>query len=307
MNRKLVLIMAVLSVCVASIVFAVAREQTVTVDTKILTSQSVDKTITCNGIVEAGKSEGIFTETSCYIGEVFARKGRYVQKGEILATIDKEATKAYGQSSQYDALALSAMSEEIRATKSGVILKLDITDGGWIDKTSPCAVIAPSDCIQVRVAIREKHLPLLHTGLSASISGAGLQEDNYQGVLTEISSTALTLDNGDTVVEGVIEFKDVIDDPSLRIGINVKATIVVDTVADGIVIPYDAVGESDGGSFVYVMQGDGIKKHTIGYNEEISDGLLISDIQLDGCSVVLNPESIIVGKRVRYVSTEDDK
>lgn len=308
MYKKWCLMIGVLAVCAATLFYVGTRDKIIPVSTVTLTSQSVDKTVSCDGVIEAGESEAVFAETACFIDKVIAQKGKYVEKGEVLALVDKEATKANGQVSQYDALTLSTMSEEIRAPHSGVILKVEISDGEWVDKSAPCAIIAPSDSIRVRVAIREKHLPMLRSGLSASVSGDGLQNDSYHGVLTEISSTAQSLENGGTIVEGVIEFEDVEEDPSLRIGINVKANIVVETVADGIVIPYEAVGKSsDSRSFVYVLSDGSVEKHAIISKDEISDGLLVADSALVGKTIVMHPEDITAHKRVRYTAMEENE
>ena len=305
MKKKWCLMIVVLAVCTATLFYVGTREKTIQIDTVTLSSQLVDKSISCDGVLEAGESETVFAQTACFIDKVIVQKGAYVEKGEVLALVDKQATKENGQVSQYDALTLSTMSEEIRAPHSGVILKVEISDGEWVEKTTPCAIIAPSDSIRVRVAIREKHLPMMRSRLSASVSGDGLQNDSYRGVLTEISSTAKTQENGTTIVEGVIELEDVEEDPSLRIGINVKANIIVETVSDGIVIPYEAVGKSNSaGSFVYVLSDGSIEKYTIDHKEEVSGGLLVSDSSLAGKTIVMYPEDITFNKKARYTAVE---
>ncbi len=305
MGKKLCVLVVALIVNVAMVVYAGVRVKTVSVSTTTLSPQTVTKTISCDGVVEASEKLPVFAETACYIDRVVVRKGMYVNKGDVLAYIDKVATKSGGQLSQYDALKLSAMPEEICAPESGILLKVDIDDGQWLEKTTACAVIAPSDSIQVRVAIREKHLPLLHSGLTATVSGDALQSTNYVGTLTDISSTAQSLEGGGTVVEGIVEFADRQEDPSLRIGINVKADIVVETVEEGILIPYEAViSNEQADQFVYVLSNGVAEQRVIGDYKEMSQGLLVADETLKGETVILRPQEIAKHGNARYSAVE---
>ncbi len=306
MRKRWVLLFAAAVVCVATIVYATNVERTISVNTITLSTQSVEKTVQCDGVIEAGEKLSVFPKTGCFISEVVAQKGMYVQEGDVLAYVDKSATKASGKLSPNDALTLSTMSEEIRAPKSGIILKIDLNDGMWIEKTDPCAVIAPSDSIRVRVAIREKYLPKLRSGLSAVISGDALSDDRYYGELKEILSTAQSLEGGGTIVEGVVEFVEPYDDPSLRIGVNVKAKIVVETVSNGVVIPYEAVSDqNESQSYVYVLADGEPIKHMIDKNNQLSSGLLVQDERLIGKTIIADASTVQTKSKLKYTAEEE--
>lgn len=306
MRRRWIALIVVMTICATLIWYTLSEEQMISVNTITLSSQTVDKTITCDGVIEAGEAMPIFVKTGCYIDEVIAQKGMFVQEGDVLAYVDKSTTKASGKVTQGDALILSTMSEEIRAPKSGIVLKIDAKEGVWMEKTEACAVIAPCDSIRVRVAIREKYLPSLHSGLTATISGDALRDDCYRGVLTEISSTAQSLEGGGTVVEGIVEFDDLHNDPSLRIGINVKAKIVVETVKDGVVIPYEAVGDHNRSQgFVYVLAGGEAVKYVIDRDDQLSNGLLVRDDRLIGKQIIAKPNLVDMNKKVKYTALEE--
>lgn len=305
-RKRLCVLAVALTVCMVMSVYSGTREQTIHVNTATLSSQTVTKTISCDGVVEAGEKMPIFTEVSCYIDKVVAQKGMFVSKGDVLAYINKEATKVGDQLSQCDALMLSAMSEEIRAPESGIVLKIDMEDGRWIEKSTACAVIAPSDSIRVRVAIREKHLPLLNAGLSVTVTGDALQNESYNGTLTDISSTAQSLEGGGTIVEGIVELSDAQEDPSLRLGVNVKAEIVVETVEEGVLVPYEAISETEESHrFVYVLSDGAAIRHVINDYDELSRGVLVTDKELLGKTVIMQPQVIMERKNTRYAATED--
>ena len=308
MRKRLVLLFAAAVVCAATIVYATNVEKTIPVNTITLSTQSIDKTVLCDGVIEAGEKLSIFADTGCFIREVVAQKGTYVQEGDVLAYIDKAATKASGKLSPNDALTLSTMSEEIRAPKSGIILKMDLNDGMWIERTDVCAIIAPCDGIRVRVAIREKHLPKLRSGLSAEISGEALHDDSYRGELKEILSTAQSLESGGTVGEGVIEFDEPYDDPSLRIGVNVKAKIVVETVSNAVIIPYDAVSDqNESQSYVYVLTDGEPVKHMIDRNNQLSNGLMVQDERLVGKTIIADAGKVQTNSKLKYAAAEENE
>lgn len=301
--RSVVLAVAV-ALCAATAVFAVTRERTVSVETIKASTQAVEKTVTCDGITEAGETNPIFLKTGCVIESVSAKEGAYVESGSVIATIDKSASKASGQLSQSELLTLSAMDENICAQQSGILLKVNAREETWLSREEPVVVIAPSEKIRVRIAIREKHLPSLQIGQAVTVSGDGLCAESYSGTLTEISSTAQRSESGGTFVEGVVELENV-KNTDLRIGINVVCKIVVDTVTDCVIIPYEAVcrRSSDSGH-LYVLSNGRAIKHMVVNMDEISDGIMIRDDELVGKDIILQPDAITDRPRRTYVSAE---
>lgn len=304
MRKRVVVLTVAVALCVAAAVFAVTRDETVLVKTVTVSARSVEKTVSCDGITEAGETKPIFLQTGCMIQSVEAKEGMFINEGDVIVTVDKDASKTSGQLSRRELLTLSTMEEEVCALQSGILLKVNAREGEWLALEEPAAVIAPSDKIRVRIAIREKHLPSLQIGQAVTVSGDGLCADSYNGTLTEISSTAQRAENGGTFVEGVVELDDV-SDKDLRIGINVECKIVVDTVTDCVVIPYEAVSQRDNDTgHLYVLQDGQAVKHKIVEEDELSDGIVVRDTELVGKQIVLQPDAITEERRRTYVSAE---
>ena len=272
------------------------QEKPLTVETALVQVGRVEETVSCNGVVEAGELTGVYASCTCILEEVTVQVGQRVKAGDVLATVDKEATKALQLSGDRlsDALSLSAMNTEICAPTEGIVVSVDAVDGGMADPSVPCVTIAAYEDLQVRVMIREKLLPTLEVGQSVKVSGAGFDRDVYTGKLSEIAAAVSNLGDGESVVEGVVTLDDGMADDSMCIGLSAKVKVVVSAVDDGLLVPYESVVKAENGdSFVVVVQDGKAKYCPIGVIGERAGGVLVrNDGRLIGKELVLRPENV---------------
>lgn len=157
--------------------------------------------------------------------------GQEVRQGDVLFTVDVGATKQV--LAQAGGLAASQITDdlitkEVTATASGIISTLNVVSGSLTDTSKPCAVIASSDMLRVKIAVREQDLQKVAIGQRVTITGSGFRKPSYTGVLTELASSARQQIVGtvtDTVVDAVVMFDQDQMDPSLRVGLNAKAAV----------------------------------------------------------------------------------
>lgn len=293
MKKWWIVVLAAAVACVGIGAVTSRPTEAVTVKTMRLEPRKVEQTETCSGAVEAADSVGVFVPTACVLREVAVNKGDTVKAGDVLAYVDKDATRNLGLvSGQKDSLLLAAMGDTLTAPQDGVVIRVDGQTGGTLEAKTPCVVLAPRSSLQVRIAIREKQLRTLKEGMAVRVTGAGFTGKSYDGILTEIASTARTV-AGETVVEGVVALRpDQLDD-SLRIGLTAKAAVVTSSTPEGIVVPYEAVREDeDNKEYVYVLQ-DGIAvRQTLDVKAEVADGLLLKDTALAGAEIILRPDLV---------------
>ncbi|MBQ5841198.1 MAG: HlyD family efflux transporter periplasmic adaptor subunit [Clostridia bacterium] len=293
MKKWWIFVLAAAVACVGIGAVSASSEKTVQVKTVHLQPQKVEQTVICNGMVEAADSVGVFVTTSCVLGEVTARKGTFVKAGQVLARVDKEATRLAGlASAPQDALALAAMPDTLTAPEDGVVVKVEGQTGQTVEGGTPCVVMAPRSSLQVRIAIREKQLRSLKEGMKVRVTGAGFAGKSYDGVLTEIAGTANT-DGMETVVEGVVTLQEEQTDDSLRLGLTAKAAVIVSSTKDGLVVPYEAVREDENGKeYVYILENGIAIRRILSVKSELADGLLLKDSALSGAEVVLQPDLV---------------
>lgn len=301
---------ALFSVAIAMV--AMARNNTnasVTVKTAVLQTQRVEQTLSCSGVIEAGELVAVLVPQTCIVDEVLVEVGQRVTVGDTLVTVNKEATKLLQISDNRvsSALTLSTMEDSIVATQDGIVVSVDATKGAMLEPTEPCIVIAPDNGLQVRVMIREKQLPSLEVGQEVRISGAGFDKPLYHGQLSEISSTVSQSSGGEGIVEGVIALNEGEADTSMRLGLSAKAKVVVSSIEEGLLIPYEAVvGEDSGAQYVYFVQDGCVKRETIDSQGDFNGGVLVPRSDWVGRSLVLEPDKITSDGQAVRESRGDD-
>ena len=269
-----------------------------TVRTAVLQPRRVEQTISCSGVVEAGKSTPVLLPMTCVISEMWAQEGQQVKKGDTLAVVNKEATRALVGGDYGSLLALAAMEEQITAPADGIVVAVKGEAGLPLEVGTPCAVMVPRSALQIRIAIREKDLPKLKTGMAIRLRGDGLEKTTYQATLTEISYSASSSGAG-AVVEGIVTLDQGQVDDSFRLGLTAKATVITHTVTDGLVVPYEAVGsDGDGTDYVYLLEDGVARRRPLQVAARLGEGLLLSNGALEGAAVILQPEQVSDGVAV---------
>ncbi len=272
-----------------------SQNEPMTVKSTVLQTQKIEQTVSCNGVVEAGEVEGVFALQTCIVQKVLVEVGQRVSAGDRLIAIDKEATRQLQMSGDRlsGALSLTAMNDEITAPTDGIVLSVETAVGMMLETTVPCVTIAPDSGLQVRVMIREKLLPSLEVGQKVQVSGSGFDKKLYCGHLSEISSAASDIAGGESIVEGVIALDEGEADESMRLGLSAKAKVVISTIEQGILIPYEAILQSENGeSYVYFAKDGRATRRLIESQGEFAEGVLVSQADWVGSTLILEPEKI---------------
>lgn len=261
-----------------------------TVRTMVLSSSRVEETVSCNGVVEAADGVGVFVPMACKIREVCVVEGQRVNQGDVLAVVDKEATLALNQDLALQ-VTLAAMQETIVAPEDGIVMSVSAKAGEALKVGTPCVVLARPADLQVRIAIREKDLRVLQEGMSVRISGAGLEQTSYEGVLSEISCAASS-SGSNTVVSGTVIPNEGELDESFRLGLTAKAVVVTSVTERGFLVPYEAIVTDEEGSYFYLVKNNVARRYRITQSVQLASGVLLTDEDLDNASVVMEPEKV---------------
>ena len=264
-----------------------------------LQPQLVEQTVSCSGKVEAAKSQNVYLDMPCVAGEVYVQTRQEVKQGDVLFTVDVDATKqvlAQAGGLAASQIADDMITKEVTATASGIVSTLNVVSGSLTETSKPCAVIASSDMLRVKIAVREQDLQKVAIGQKVTVTGAGFRKASYTGVLTELASSArqqLVGTVSDTVVDAVVMFDQDQMDSSLRVGLNAKAAVQVSSTSDALVVPYECVLQDEGGNeYVYAYADGRAVRRDIVSGEEWSTGFhVVSGLQA-GDQVILNPDRI---------------
>ena len=295
MKKYLILAVATAVALVAA--FGVRRmtaPQATVVKLTALESGDVRQTVECNGTVKTAARQDVFVPTPCIAREICVKEGQRVEAGDVLFTVDTEATKQV--LSQMGA-PVGSVNAAVAAPVAGVIAKLSVQAGGVTGTDTPCAVIEISEGIHVAITVREKHIARLAVGQSVEVTGVAFEKPQYHGTVTHIADTAHREYIGsvnETVVDALVRLEEAECDGSLREGLNARACVLTNVIEGALSVPYNCIGQNEAGEeFVYVYRENGTAERVWPqFGEEHSGGVLVVSGLSAGDRLVQDPETL---------------
>ncbi len=260
-------------------------------------ARSAQDTVTCTGRIEAADSEEVYADISCIAATVPVQAGQEVKRGDILFTVDVEATKeviAAAAGVSPSLVPEQQIVKSVSAPVDGVIRSLNVAEGEAVDTETPCVVISSSDALQVKITIPEGKLKEVEVGQSVLVSGVAFQKEGYAGTLTYISPSARQQYSGtssETVVDAVVTLSE--RDDSLKPGLSAKSQILVESAQDRIVLPYEYVQQDEENQeYVYLYQNGRAVKRIVQTGREWNDGFEIETGLSIGDRVIQEPSAV---------------
>ena len=259
-------------------------------------AKQIEDTITCTGSIQAADCQDVYVDIPCVAGKVNVKAGDDVEKGDLLFTVDVEATKEVlaSVSNISSSLISKQINQKVTAPVSGKVSTINVAEGEAIDSDTPCAVISSSDTLQVKVAIYEDSIKNVKVGQTAVVTGQAFQNDRYTGTVTYISSSARQKYSGtssETVVDALITLTD--SDDSVKPGLTAKTKIQIGTKSECIIVPYDYVMQDDDNQeYVFLYKKGRAVKCNVETGKEYYDGFEIVSGLSSGDLVIKNPDNI---------------
>ncbi len=282
-------------------------------DVSIIKPQTMNyiETLTLNGILEPQKKNEISVDMPIVPEKVNVDVGQKVEIGDILATIDINATKdaILNLASKYSdlipqdvlktfksldlegLLKSGAVPTEILSTASGRITNLSLSEGSIVLPESTVAVISDTNKLRVRFFASETEVEKIKVGSEVLFKANALKNNVFSSTIVNIAPTAyqrLSGLNYDTVVDVVANVDNAYRD--LKAGYNVKGEIPVEQEREVVVLPYEVIFQDDNGEeYVYIYDNKkAIKKKVITGKEFSTSVEILSGISKD--------DKIIYGK-----------
>lgn len=272
----------------------------VAVSVYTVSPQTVRHTVDYTGKVESAENKSIYTDIPCIAGDVLVKTGQLVEKGDVLFTVDVDATKQAAATLE-DALPGSSLDEgeiqqEMTSPVRGIVSSLNVSEGEITDSAKPCVVISSGEALQVKISVPESGLSDIFVGQEVTLSGVAFEKDSYRGTISSIAPSARTQASGtasETVVDTIIDIHPEDVDDSLRIGLSAKAQIVLNESPNALIVPYEAVLQDDEGrEYVYICQNAIAMKRVITTGNALEDGFEVRAGLKEGEQVILTPEKI---------------
>lgn len=283
------------------------------VETKIITPTLVRTTVNCSGRIEERDKAEVTYEKPFVPASINVKVGDYIKKGDLLMTVDKEATqKAYVENktaievfdnapnmdfnsfNKEELLQAIDIPEEIHSTVEGVITNINAREGILDDPNKALVTVSDLSRLQVRVPVNESQISDIKIGQKATITGVGFKNEKLIGVVDSIGLVAKTPPTGisaEAFVEVLVTFD--CKSRAVKPGFTAKTEIEIDKTPNMIIVPYTAVSQDEKGQeFVYIYEKGRAVRQKLTLGRELEQGYEVIKGIESGTRVITNADKI---------------
>lgn len=207
------------------------------------------------------KEENVTSKISGEVKSVNTENGKYVNKGDIIATIEGEdlslqIAEKHNSIEKYQSQIEDLVEgDTIYSPMRGTVLQIDVSEEEVVDRTTTLMTVADLDNMEVVIAVDELDINKIKLGQTANITSDVYSNEKFTGKVTKISMEG-TSQSGVTTYDVTIKLD---DRKSLMSGMNVDVEILSDSRENVLVIPIDAVHKLNGEYMVTVKDSSGNK------------------------------------------------
>ncbi len=265
------------------------KSASVPVEVAAASHQSVTANYSGTATLEAIGDAQVVSKTTGIVLKMLVEEGMHVQKGQVLATLDDDATRnklaqasatlnkaqaAYDKSEKGVALKITPRADydrdkydldaqravvagaqidlsytRIVAPISGVIAKRSVKLGNLVQTNQTLFEIVDLDPLQAVLNVPERDLDTLKAGQHVKMRVDALSGKTFDGVIARI---APVVDAASGTFRATCEFRD--STQNLKPGMFGRIEVAYDQRHDALVVPRNAIVEEDGESSVFVVE-----------------------------------------------------
>jgi Membrane-fusion protein len=197
------------------------------------------------------------------VAQVYASAGQSVKKGDVLFTLDsKTLNNSIAQKENDIKLAEKNLKDKeddlakstITTPISGIVTVLSVKNGEIVTNEKLMATITDTSKMQVTLAVDELDINKVQVGQTTTVKIDDIENKSFTGTVESIAQSGTTTNNV-TTYDVVVT----INNPeNVKIGMNANVTIAVQSKANVLTVPVEAITEKNGKK--YVMVSDGTQK-----------------------------------------------
>lgn len=214
-----------------------------------------------NGKIIDVKEEKVTSKISGEVISINTENGKYVNKGDIIATIEGEDISLQISEKQNSIEKYHSQIEDlvegdtIYSPMKGTVLQINVSEEEVVDRTTALMTVADLDNMEVIIAVDELDINKIKLGQTATITSDVYPNEKFTGKVAKISMEG-TNQSGVTTYDVTIKLD---DRKSLMSGMNVDVEILSDSRENVLVVPIDAVHKLSGEYMVTVKDSSGNK------------------------------------------------
>ena len=252
-KKKIILMIFVLILVVAS--FFLGRQNgisnatnttntTTTVTEVEVGTQTIQKTLTSSGQINAAETEKVELNTSRYFKTMCVEEDDTVKAGE---NILKYTNGKY-----------------LTLDRDCVITSYSVPETGDICEDNNYIEVQYLDTLNLTLSVNEVEIQNVKEGQEVEITLTADETKTYTGKISKIDSIGSYASSGSTFT-ATVEFE---NDGNIKLGMTASCTVILEEATDVISVPIAAVQETDENKYVVVVREDGTTE-----NVEIETGI----------------------------------
>ena len=295
---------------------------------------AIQDTVTLYGNIVDPNRKKLYPNGNSRVLEVYVREGESVSQGQLLMQLEKSETALNHQVAAVSALIklkdtletgafeeaesmledmlLTGNSTDYERTESkaynlyspcdGMVMSLSATKDEEISSLLPCIEITQPETLQIAVSAGEEVIGLLAQKMPCFIQVPAFELEEIPGEITRIEpfarqTGALT---GNASTETTVYISPKSEQAKLRPGYRVSAKISVSFREKALLLPYEAILQTDAGEeYVLKMKDGKLVKEFILTGSELSDSVEVCSGITKNEYIVLNPQTIWEGEGIR--------
>jgi multidrug efflux pump subunit AcrA (membrane-fusion protein) len=234
MKKWLVIGIVVIALSLAGGIFYLKKEPQETMaqtPTAAVEKGTLEVRVSGSGSIEPVNSEDLMVDEVKEVDEVLVSLNDEVSEGQELITFTDG-------------------SDSITAPFSGTITALDVEEGDNVTPEKVVAHLTDYKSLQTVISVDELDVSKVKVGQTASIIANAYPEEDFSGKVTDIAREG-TYENGVSTFSVTIT----IDQPkSLKVGMSVEASILVESKENALLLPIEAVRKQGDRKYVFVPQ-----------------------------------------------------
>lgn len=208
------------------------------------------------------------TETDGTVVKVHYENGDYVNKGDVIVTLESDTIQDRISDStlSYKSAGIAMQQTEksledynIKSPINGTVITKNAKAGDTIDKTNSAStlmVVADISKLKFELAIDELDVSKVAEGQKVSVTCDALPEEEFEGVITNVSVEG-TAANGVTTYAAQVE---IAEPGNLRPSMNIDAEIIIESAYDVLMVPTEDIKTVGGRSYVFKKDDGTVKK-----------------------------------------------
>lgn len=302
------IILSVMLICAALPFFYLRNTETVIVTRLKKTAYQPKMEIT--GVTEASQSTAVKMSYPVYIKQSFVKEDSFVNKGQLLFTLDTEkmenAVKDYNFTEYTDAaVSLNKstfldINSSIYASESGFIRNLTAVDGAIVLSDEDMCVIESDDSIMLKITLGQEDYSRIAVGDTVQFCPNLSPNKSYAAIITDKTAkirreTSLT--GSKSVVDIFAQITNA--DDFIVSGLEVSGT-VSKPVREIYTLPYEYINQDENGEYVTIFADGSPKKIYVETGIEMEDNAEILNSFSDDTLFIKNNQDLKGNLLLKY-------